>query len=99
MVKYLSTFLLSVCEQQRLFRYLCSCTGTSELLLLAFAICMKILFNVRIWASLLENKTLLYDNNKGADQPGHPHSLTSAFVIRSMEINMAPLKSGKIQIF
>ena len=24
-------------------------------------------------------------NNKGADQPAHPHSLISAFVIRSFE--------------
>ena len=28
---------------------------------------------------------LLYANNKGADQPGHPHSLISAFVIRCLD--------------
>ena len=29
--------------------------------------------------------TLFYANNKGADQPVHPHSLISTFVIRFLE--------------
>ena len=33
-------------------------------------------------------KTLLsYMNNKGADQPAHPHSLNSAFVVRCLDSN------------
>ena len=34
-----------------------------------------------IWASMRETLTLLLANNKGADQPMHPHSLICAFVI------------------
>ena len=45
--------------------------------------------NVLIYnlASTCENLTLnlLYANNKGADQPVHPHSLFSTFAIRSLE--------------
>ena len=32
-----------------------------------------------------ENLTLLHVNTKGADQPAHPHSLISTFVIRYPE--------------
>ena len=32
------------------------------------------------WTSTRENLTLLHANNKGADHPAHPHSLTCAFV-------------------
>ena len=28
---------------------------------------------------------LSYANNKGADQPAHPHSLISAFVVRCLD--------------
>ena len=34
-----------------------------------------------IWATSWENLFLPYANNKGADQPAHPHSLISAFVV------------------
>ena len=34
-----------------------------------------------LWALLWENLTLFHANNKGADQPAHPRSLISAFVI------------------
>ena len=33
-----------------------------------------------IWALVLENLSLVFLSNKGADQPAHPHSLISAFV-------------------
>ena len=33
---------------------------------------------------------MLYANNKGADQPGHPRSLISAFVVRCQD-RMIPL--------
>ena len=32
-----------------------------------------------------ENLFMLYANNKGADQPAHPRSLTSAFVVRCLD--------------
>ena len=36
----------------------------------------------QICATTRENLTLVHVNNKGADQPAHPRSLISAFVIR-----------------
>ena len=38
-------------------------------------------------------------NNKGADQPAHPLSLISAFVIRSVESIICKLATGEISIF
>ena len=35
----------------------------------------------KIWATLWRNLFLPYANNKGADQPVHPHSLINAFVV------------------
>ena len=35
-----------------------------------------------VWATSWENLFLPYANNKGADQPAHPRSLISAFVVR-----------------
>ena len=40
-----------------------------------------------------------YANNKGADQPGHPHSLISAFVICFLESIVPKLATGEISIF
>ena len=36
---------------------------------------------------------------KGADQPAHPHSLISAFVIRFLENFICKLATGEISIF
>ena len=41
-------------------------------------------FNVT-WSSMRDTLTLLLANNKGADQPAHPRSLISAFVIRYLK--------------
>ena len=38
-------------------------------------------------------------NNKDADQPGHPRSLISTFVIHSYESNISKLATSKISIF
>ena len=35
-----------------------------------------------------ENLTMVHANNKGADQPAHPCSLISAFVIRYLKDNV-----------
>ena len=40
-----------------------------------------------------------FANNTGVDQPVHPHSLISAFVIRLLEIIIARLATSKISIF
>ena len=49
--------------------------------------------NKSIWAPLLESLTLLYANNKGADQPVHPRSLISTFVIHYLESIVVQLTS------
>ena len=38
-------------------------------------------------------------NNKGADQPAHPHSLISAFVNRFFEGIISKLATNEISIF
>ena len=42
---------------------------------------------------------ILHANNKGADQPVHPRSLISAFVICLLESKISKLASRKILIF
>ena len=39
-----------------------------------------------------------FADNKGPDQPGHPHSLIRAFVIRFLEINISKLSTGEISM-
>ena len=45
-----------------------------------------------IWAMSWENLFYAYANNKGADQPAHPRSLISAFVVRFLD-SIIPLVS------
>ena len=45
-----------------------------------------------IWAATRENLFLPFENNKGADQPAHPRSLISTFVVRSLD-SIIPLDS------
>ena len=40
-----------------------------------------------------------FTNNTGADQPAHPHSLISAFVIRLLESIISRLATGEISTF
>ena len=58
-----------------------------------------ILFKVSylsIWASMRENLSSGLENNKGADQPAHPHSLIRAFVIRLLECIISRLATSEI---
>ena len=48
------------------------------------------------WATSWENLFLPYANNKGADQPAHPCSLISAFVIRSLDSRIPLVSVSKI---
>ena len=50
-------------------------------------------------ASVRENLTLLYANNKGTDQPLHPHSLVSTFVIRLFMSIIAKIAKCKVYLF
>ena len=52
-----------------------------------------------IWASPRENLSSGFANNTGADQPAHPCSLISAFVIRFLESTMFNLATGEISVF
>ena len=45
-----------------------------------------------IWATSWENLFMPFANNKGADQPAHPRSLISAFVVRCID-SIIPLSS------
>ena len=49
----------------------------------------------------LREKTCLqrFANNKGADQPAHPRSLSSAFVICVLESTISKLATSEISIF
>ena len=47
----------------------------------------------------LETPTLLHANNKGADQPAHPHSLIKAFFINLVSILTPSLETRYISIF
>ena len=40
-----------------------------------------------------------FANNKGADQPAHPRSLISAFVVRLLQSIISKLASSEISIF
>ena len=51
------------------------------------------------WASMREKVTLLYANNKGADQPSHRRSLISTFVICFLESLIVSLATCEITIF
>ena len=48
-----------------------------------------IFWHTTVWAPSWENLFLPYANNKGADQPAHPRSLISAFVVRCLDSVMS----------
>ena len=52
-----------------------------------------------IWASMQENLSSGFANNKGADQPAHPNSLISTFIICLLESIISKLATSKISIF
>ena len=43
--------------------------------------------------------SLVFANNKGADQPAHPHILINAFVIHLLESIISKLDTSEISIF
>ena len=57
-------------------------------------ICLSICFI--LWATPWENLFVPYANNKGADQPAHPRSLISAFVVRCLDTAIPLLAIAKI---
>ena len=50
-------------------------------------------------ASSRENLSSGFANNTGADQPAHPRSLISAFVVRYLESTICKLATGTISFF
>ena len=52
-----------------------------------------------IWASTRENLSWVFMNNKDTDQPAHPHSLISAFVIGLSESIISCLTYSEISFF
>ena len=59
------------------------------------------LFNLMrlIWPRREKTCLLWFANNTGADQPAHPRSLISAFVIHFLESTIFNLETRKISIF
>ena len=51
------------------------------------------------WATLQENLSWEFANNKVADQPAHSRSLISAFVIRFFESTISKLATSESSIF
>ena len=49
-----------------------------------------------VWAMSWENLFMPYTNNNGADQPAHPSSLISAFVVRCLDIVTPKLSKSKL---
>ena len=49
-----------------------------------------------IWATSWQNLLLSYANNKGADQPAHPRSLISTFVVHYLDSTITILAKSKI---
>ena len=54
---------------------------------------------VHNWAATRENLLLGFCDNKGADQPAHPRSLISAFVIHVLESKISRLAISEISMF
>ena len=52
--------------------------------------------SIRNWATTWQNLFLPYTNNKGADQPVHPHSLISPFVVRCLDSKIPLLAKAGI---
>ena len=52
-----------------------------------------------VWALTRENLSWGFVRNKGADQPGHPRSLISAFVIGLLESIIIKVATCKISFF
>ena len=55
-----------------------------------------LLYDITKWATSWENLFLLYANDKGADQPAHPRSLISAFVVCCLDSIISLLAKSKI---
>ena len=49
-----------------------------------------------IWAMAWENQFMPYVNNKGTDQPAHPRSLISAFVVHCLDSTIPLVSISKI---
>ena len=52
--------------------------------------------NENIWATSWENLFMSYANNKDADQPAHPHNLTSVFNVRCLDSIISLLHLSEI---
>ena len=49
-------------------------------------------------ASTRENLSSEFTNNKGADQPAHPHRMISVFVVHFMQSIISKLAASEIPI-
>ena len=70
-------------------RYVWTCLNQKDMLILRLV----------TWASTRENLSYGVREQSGADQPAHPRSLISAFVIRFLKSIICKLATGEISIF
>ena len=95
----LSTSLLHVCEQRRLWQ---TCTGSPESSLVASVVSTLIswagsfrwmgsFMSVFIWATSWENVFMPYANDKGTDQLKHLRNLISTFFVRCRDGIIPPV--------
>ena len=54
------------------------------------------LAHLYMWATSWENLLMPYANNNGADQPAHPRSLISTFVVRCLDSIISLLAIAEI---
>ena len=74
-------FFITKLHDTQLYSYILLCLQTT----VGLRICRKGMFCCWNEVSRALRKCVLsYVNNKGADQPAHPHSLISAFVVRCL---------------
>ena len=63
----------------------------------------KLLLNVHGWPTFGQGHAKMclmpYANNKGADQPAHPRSLISTFVVRCLDSMICILALAKVSRF
>ena len=82
-------------RQRRCVRWSDSLLGAQIILLLLLYSGSNSISSIK-WAPSWENLSVQYANNKSADQPAHPHSLISTFVVHCLDSIISLVSVSKI---
>ena len=82
-------------RQRRCVRWSDSLLGAQIILLLLLYSGSNSISSIK-WATSWENLSVQYANNKSADQPAHPHSLISTFVVHCLDSIISLVSVSKI---